>query len=252
VSWFSVDDGFADHPKVVRLQAMEGWQSAIALWSLAGSWCSKHLTDGAVPPAMVTRLGATAREADMLVEAGLWERSAEGFQFHDWLGCNPSRADVLERRRKTNERVSKHRGNASRNAVQTPLATPLPSSPLPSPPKIPPTPQRDGANGAGEKPSPSRLIPLVQTITGAVALEREISPAPEPFPSQVQTAARRVQELLDRKVFPDAESAVRALVEAAFDAVKGTRRSYGLALTDATVAPPKPEFRDNVLPWGRV
>lgn len=103
-----------------------------------------------------------------------------------------------------------------------------------------------------ERPAPERLIPLVQRITGEVAFEREISPGPEPFPSQVQTAARRAQELLDRKVFPDAESAVRALVVAAFDAVKGTKRSYGLALTDATVAPPKPEFRDTVMPWGRV
>lgn len=44
MTWFKLDDGFYDHPKVADLP-----NAAVGLWVKAAVWCSKHLTDGVVP-----------------------------------------------------------------------------------------------------------------------------------------------------------------------------------------------------------
>lgn len=109
MTWFKVDDGFADHPKVIALQASKHWKGALALWTLAGSWSSRHLTDGHVPSAVVTRLGCAPHDALALVEAGLWDQVDGGYRFHGWEERNPSREAVEADRAATRERVQRHR-----------------------------------------------------------------------------------------------------------------------------------------------
>jgi hypothetical protein len=41
---FRVSDGFPDHPKTLGLTL-----EAIGLWTLAGCWCARYLTDGYIP-----------------------------------------------------------------------------------------------------------------------------------------------------------------------------------------------------------
>jgi hypothetical protein len=142
VAWFKVDDSLSDHPKMVRLQAMKGWQSALALWTLAGAWVSRHLTDGNVPEAIVVRLGCTKRDAEMLVKCGFWRPIDGGYTFHDWTARNPARTVVEAKREKTRIRVADwrrnavtddvtgHAGNGSGNASGN--ASPIPSHPIPS------------------------------------------------------------------------------------------------------------------------
>lgn len=94
MTWFRVDDGFYDHPKVADLP-----DAAIALWTRAGSWCAKHLTDGAVPTRALRRFCDDPDvAAKALVDSGLWDRTVEGFLFHDWDNYQPSRDEVEERR----------------------------------------------------------------------------------------------------------------------------------------------------------
>lgn len=110
MSWFKVDDGFYDHPKVSELQETEGGHEAIALWVLAGSWCSRYSTQGVTPTSRVTRLGFVTRDAaDLLVKVGLWVTHEDGYQFHDWRKYQPSNS--AESRRKAVSRASskKHR-----------------------------------------------------------------------------------------------------------------------------------------------
>lgn len=161
MTWFRIDDGLADHPKVLALQSGKHWKGAIALWTLAGSWCSRHLTDGYVPAAVIARLGALTAEADALVAAGLWGRSEDGYAFHDWAAHNPLRAEIEAKREATRERVTSHRkkrggnddGNSGGNAVTGAVVTPLPSRPVPTQP----IPERDldaGGSLDGVAPAP--------------------------------------------------------------------------------------------------
>lgn len=103
--WANIDDQFHAHRKAKR-----AWKSprALGLHLLAMSYCAGMLTDGFVDdefieekmPRGVERKAAT----DALVSAGLWERSEDGWQIHDWLEYNPSRASIEEKRAKDRQR----------------------------------------------------------------------------------------------------------------------------------------------------
>jgi hypothetical protein len=76
-------------------------------------------------------LGAQDEYVAELVRRGLWETTAEGVVFHDWLEWQPSREQVETRREKTMLRVRKlraARSNAVTNAGVTPCPDPVPES----------------------------------------------------------------------------------------------------------------------------
>ena len=105
MTWFKVDDGFDGSPKTMLVP-----RSAIGLWTLAGSWSARYLTDGFIPAAYVTAKGVDAFEdAQALVESGLWETVDGGFRFHNWGEYNPASADVEDRRKRERERKAQQR-----------------------------------------------------------------------------------------------------------------------------------------------
>jgi hypothetical protein len=107
VTWFKVDDSFYDHPKVFDLP-----DSAVALWTRAGCWSARNLTDGFVPAGITARLCddhlAAVRE---LVERGLWKRTRGGYRFHDWRNYQPSKeeATAAQEKKSSGGRLGNHR-----------------------------------------------------------------------------------------------------------------------------------------------
>lgn len=130
MTWFKVDDSFHGHPKVAELEAGKHFAEAIALWTLAGSWCAQHLTDGFVPSAQLRRLVPfnPAKAAAELVRVGLWTLVEGGFQFHGWAEYQPTKQRVEAERAASAGRLArwreKNRGSAVRDADVTPLQTP--------------------------------------------------------------------------------------------------------------------------------
>jgi hypothetical protein len=120
VTWFRVDDKFHDHPKTRRLRADK--LPAAGLWSLAGSWAADNLTDGFVPTEIVQRFDPKQRYAKRLVEVGLWglgERDGEdGYEFHEWMSWQPSKAEVLAVRASNARRSALHRDPELTSAVR--------------------------------------------------------------------------------------------------------------------------------------
>src|SRR5688572_10727414 len=96
MTWFKVDDSFYDHPKV-----FDAPDCAVALWTRAGTWSARNLTDGFVPAGMPARLcddhDTAVRE---LVRRGLWSRTQGGYRFHNWSRYQPSKAEVEDLRAK--------------------------------------------------------------------------------------------------------------------------------------------------------
>jgi len=96
MTWFKVDDSFYDHPKV-----FDAPDSAVALWTRAGSWSARNLTDGFVPTGMPARFcddhETAVRE---LVRRGLWSRTSGGYRFHDWDQYQPTRQEAIAGRQK--------------------------------------------------------------------------------------------------------------------------------------------------------
>lgn len=168
MTWFAVDDMFHSHPKLAELGTGKRFAEAVALWTMAGSWSALHLTDGRVKTAQLTRLVPyqPTQAANDLVRVGLWETTAEGFQFRDWADYQPTRDEVEAKREKGAARTRKSRrrasvsndvGNASCNAVtddvtnaSETLSRPVPSRSLGErgehPPK--PSPELDQTKAA--------------------------------------------------------------------------------------------------------
>lgn len=206
MTWVRLDDGFANHPKFRGLS-----DAAFRLHLSALGDCALHLTDGRIgsrnpeslPRAPQGRkLKATI---DELVSSGLWEPHPDGgWQIHDYLEYQPSRAKVLADREASADRVSNFRArkaaerNATRNAVTHPSVTPD-VTPLHdrykavgngvgngevTPPPIPiPIPIPDQIQPEDDDPRPDRLGPAV----GA--------PAPGPASSSSSSGSRGEPEL---------------------------------------------------------
>lgn len=107
--WFKVDDGFYDHPKVSAVP-----NAAIGLWVKAGSFCSKHLTDGVISAQQVRALKGTASQIRALIECGLWgetttESGAKAYSFRNWFEYQPTRESVEESRQLWAEKKRKSR-----------------------------------------------------------------------------------------------------------------------------------------------
>lgn len=109
MTWFKVDDGFYDHPKVEELP-----NAAVGLWTKAGTWCSKHETDGVVPATRVKALKGTASQIRALIDCGLWgetttDSGAKAYVFKDWFDYQPSREEREEERQIWREKKKRER-----------------------------------------------------------------------------------------------------------------------------------------------
>jgi hypothetical protein len=116
--WFKVDDGLFTSRKVLSIPRSSRMQ-AMGLWCVAGAWAARELSDGFVPAYVVTELGATTRQADVLVNCGLWESADGGYKFHDWVDYQPTRVDTERQRESARERMRKLRGSSREQDANT-------------------------------------------------------------------------------------------------------------------------------------
>lgn len=150
MSWANLDDGFADHPKILGLS-----DAAFRLHTCALCWCSRRGTDGAVVPRDLKTLGSMIQSqvdparlvADELVPAKLWDPTDAGWQIHNWKKRNKPAAKIEEEREASRARIAAWRearkaekaaerlaaagsqdGNATAYSVHTP-SHPIPSDP---------------------------------------------------------------------------------------------------------------------------
>ncbi|WP_329215126.1 hypothetical protein OG352_06085 [Streptomyces sp. NBC_01485] len=107
MTWVKLDDRFPSHRKIALLS-----DRAFRLHISAICWCAENLTDGRITDrelplvAHVRNIKATAKQ---LEDAGVWDRTADGWAIHDYLDYNPSRGQVQAERKKNAERQEKFR-----------------------------------------------------------------------------------------------------------------------------------------------
>jgi hypothetical protein len=168
--WFKVDDNLALDDKVLSIPRSIR-TAAMGLWTLAGSWSAHQLRNGHVPKYMISELAGTKRQADALVEAGLWRSVDDGYAFHNWVKFQPTREEIeaareAERVRKAEWRARKAAKNQGsepdvpRDNHGTPTGVPggvPPESALPDPtrPEPDPTVSTDVETSEGAAPRPA-------------------------------------------------------------------------------------------------
>ncbi len=105
MAWIRLDDHIAHHPKFLKCTPTACWMYV----SLLGH-CQQYLTDGHVECTSVAAQSHVRRPRDAvkeLIAAGLLEEVPGGYQIHDYLDFNESKAVVLEKRRVIHEIRSK-------------------------------------------------------------------------------------------------------------------------------------------------
>lgn len=110
MSWARLDDNFHAHPKTY-VAGLDG----CGLFCKAISYAAHYLTDGFVPREWVASQVPARKGGDVvdrLVDAGMFEPVEGGFVIHGFLELNPTREQVLEERRKAQERMANRRGGS--------------------------------------------------------------------------------------------------------------------------------------------
>lgn len=108
--WARVDDSFHGHPKVRK-----AWRTrpALGLWVMSLSHSMAYGTEGQIDEEYVEDqlpdAGERTASVDALERTGLWTRTDHGWAFHDFFDCNPSNADIEERRENDKQRKREER-----------------------------------------------------------------------------------------------------------------------------------------------
>lgn len=161
MTWFRVDDGFPEHPKLEELEREPRlYMAAITVWTIMGADCARRLTDGFVSSArlekVLHRLGKSAADgAKALVACGLWTAVDGGWMYHDWADYQPTKADVDASRKAKTERQRRWRG--TRVDASTDKSTPasVDDAPARVSRPSPSRPNQEEDSPKGESPSDS-------------------------------------------------------------------------------------------------
>lgn len=186
MAWFKIDDGLHSSRKFLSIPRRYRF-AAIGVWTVAGSWCADQLTDGIVPDYMLAEWNVPPAAPAALVEAGLWERTHDGYEFHKWHEYQPRKEDVDAERAASRERMRELRARRKQ-----------------------PKPQdsgeeqdmfgRTGPNGSENvrNPDPTRPDPTPTTPKGVDTAKRG-SRIPEPFiiTDEMRAWARTETPLVD-------------------------------------------------------
>lgn len=104
--WIRLDTSTFDHPKMLFL--VEERQFRPIYVHLSGmAYTGKHGLDGLIPKAALRVIGGTVNDAKKLVEAGLWNEVAGGWEVHGWTEYQFSSSEHEARRQKLSERGRK-------------------------------------------------------------------------------------------------------------------------------------------------
>ena len=83
-------------PQCSKILALGLAGMGLHAWSI--SYCDSALTDGFIPKAMVPQVALVQQGMKALLESGMWKPVDGGYQLHDYLSHNRSRATVLAKR----------------------------------------------------------------------------------------------------------------------------------------------------------
>jgi len=101
VKWVRVDTDLYRNAKIAPLAIHN--RSAVVTWLGGLLIAGEQETDGFVPAYMLADARGRARDVSVLVAAGLWTPTGDGWMIHDWSDKNPTRrtaAEISEQARK--------------------------------------------------------------------------------------------------------------------------------------------------------
>lgn len=106
MTWIRIDDTL---PSNLKIGALPDRPFRLHIYALC--WCGNQLTDGAIPTHMVTKLGVNGakKHAQVLVDLGLWIKTSDGYQIHDYLKHQTSKKHAEQEKETNRVRAQKAR-----------------------------------------------------------------------------------------------------------------------------------------------
>lgn len=117
MTWIKLDDGITEHRRFVGLTP-----NAWCLWLHGLCYCSRNLTDGHIPKAIVPRLTAMPqwrKALNELLDAELWFEMDGGYQVDSYLEHQRSKAQVEEDRAAAAGRAQRARDRKKERAASS-------------------------------------------------------------------------------------------------------------------------------------
>ena len=100
--WVRLDCALPSNPKVLLLVTAKRFQAAYGfLCSL--TYAGNQGTDGFIPDAALPFIHMTRRDAQYLVEVGLWRQIPGGWEINDWAEFQLSNAETQERKKRARD-----------------------------------------------------------------------------------------------------------------------------------------------------
>ena len=100
--WVRLDTSIPDNPKFLQLieEHRDRGYKAAWVWVCSMTFAGKHETDGFIPHYALRAIYATKKDAEILVNARLWDIAVGGWRVHDWEAFQLSSNESQARREK--------------------------------------------------------------------------------------------------------------------------------------------------------
>lgn len=104
--WIRLESNLAVNPKILALVEDKNFQAALAYTCSLG-YSGGHGTDGFIPRAALRFLHARPRDAEALVDVGLWVECAGGWTINGWHDFQPTSEENTKRRERAQNAAAK-------------------------------------------------------------------------------------------------------------------------------------------------
>lgn len=100
LSWVRVDAALASNHKVLAILSERGGDHALCVYIFALGQCGQQGTDGFIPEIALGLIHGKKRDADLLVQVGMWREVPGGYEIPDWAAYQPSDEESKRRSEK--------------------------------------------------------------------------------------------------------------------------------------------------------
>lgn len=113
LNWVRIDAALASNHKVLALLSEKGGDHALCVYIFALGHSGRQGTNGFIPEIALGLIHGRKRDADLLVQVGMWRPIPGGYEVPDWEEYQPSSEEARKRSEKA--KLAAHARWAKRN-----------------------------------------------------------------------------------------------------------------------------------------
>jgi hypothetical protein len=101
--WIRLETGFYTNAKFITLADHGQWRAAhVAVCAMA--WAGSQGTNGYIPKGALKYINGRPKDAEILVNVGLWNAAEGGWEIQSWADYQPSISEYQERKERMKRR----------------------------------------------------------------------------------------------------------------------------------------------------